>query len=192
MASLLDCEAAQCDIVVGMDNAIKSKLIEIESGGVRKRIVPALQEPSVTITRPQPPVTADMPTGKELQRLRDLCHNAYPALTGAYPPVYQGPDLAERDGFLFHFESAILALSHMNALAKPDFRHDAMHHLWAVKDVLMRIGRRNSDLQPPPLICACLVMGVPVSGPPGSASLGLAESLPSGSSSLPARPSRWP
>jgi hypothetical protein len=75
-------------------------------------------------------------------------------------------------------ESSILALSHMCALPKPDKRYDTMHHVYTVKDVLIRIGRRLGELQPPPLVMACFVMRVPVSGvgvAGVSVSLGLAE-----------------
>jgi hypothetical protein len=46
------------------------------------------------------------------------------------------------------------------------------------KDVLIRIGRRVRELEIPPLVCACLVMKVPVSGvgvSGASVSLGLSE-----------------
>lgn len=103
----------------------------------------------------------------ELQALRDLCSREYPKWTESDGYVYgrRGTVSKEENDFewLLQFGRAILAISNMHVLDKPNAKCVITAHVDDCAAVLRSLGK-NNELRVGPLVMACFVMHVPVSG----------------------------
>jgi hypothetical protein len=171
---------------------LTARIVQLEDRGGRKSI-PAPPEPVTRVITPVAPITVDLPDGKELQQLRDICANTYPAWVDSEGFVFGrrgGVSKEENDmEYLVQFAAAIRAISNMRVLDKPDTKRYVSWHVDTGCTVLRGIGKHVRELRAAPLIMASFVMGVPVSGlgiSGASISLGLSEYV-----GKPVDPSAW-
>jgi hypothetical protein len=113
------------------DRTLAACIKEIEEHGVRKKIPPPL-EPATTVTQIVAPIVSDLPDGKELQALRAICAREYPRWcdSDGYVIGRRGTVSREENDleYLVQFSRAILAISNMKALDKPDTKRIAGFH----------------------------------------------------------------
>jgi hypothetical protein len=171
---------------------LQAKVAALEERGGR-RVIPPPPEPATRVFQPVATAAADLPDGKELQALRAICAREHPSWcdSDAYVFGRRGTVTKEENDreWLFQFERAILALSNMKALPKPDTKRTAGFHVDTALDILRSVGKHTSELRTAPFCMACFVMGVPVSGlgiATCSVSLGLSEYV-----GKPVEPGAW-
>jgi hypothetical protein len=145
------------DVLEAENRALRSKIVQLESGGIQKKIPQApVEKRGVSVSFPTPPPVIDLPKASDLVILRDICRNAYPALcdSSGYKESHRFDKAtkAECDQvWLDMFANSILAISNLYFLPKPDKRWAVSHHVDLCNDTLIRIGRRVDELRGPPL-----------------------------------------
>lgn len=174
--------------------ALQTRLSTLEERGSRK-VIPAPSEPATTVTYTTPPVTLDLPDEAELLELREICRRAFPEWCSSQGFIltfarFYGEDDRRREEaeWLEQFLRAIIAISGMRRLEKPDTRRYLPAIIDMCTDHLRAIGK-TGDLRAGPFVMACFCMGVPVSGvgvAAASISIGLSRDI-----GAPADPSAW-
>lgn len=148
------------------NKTLKAEIAQLK-GLQGRKVIPAPPEPETNIYRPVEIVRADSPNEKELQALRGICRRQYPKFCDSDDFVWSRPpdrEACERE-WIHQFGRSILALSGMKTLEKPDVRRYSVgSHIDIARELLMRVGKRTSEIRASVFCLACFCMNVPVSG----------------------------
>jgi hypothetical protein len=175
------------------NRALKAELADIRQNGIRKVIPAPPIEPAVKISSPVTPIAVDLPDGKQIAALIDLCRREFPAWCDSEGYCFgrRGSVSKEENDFEYtiQFAAAIRAISHMRVLDAPDLKRYVSTHVDAAYATLRAIGKPAHELRGSPFLMACFCMHIPVSGvgvEGASKSLGLSEHV-----GKPVDPSVW-